>query len=111
MSRYGTAQDQARAAALASLAPGTRCPRCGWPMYATWQEARGSRLPRKLWHLDLGHWPGLAHGGPQQLRLEHAYCNRRAGQATAAARRRRALPPLRPRQRRPVTAARRRARW
>lgn len=78
---YTWEHDKARAAALAELAraPGTACPYCGHPMSADMA-------------LDLDHYPPLAiplPAGCERLRrLAHRSCNRRAGQAISAARRR-----------------------
>jgi hypothetical protein len=72
---YGSAHRSRRARLLADLArrPGQPCPRCGMPMLA------GQRL-------DLGHAsPEAKARGLPGDRLEHAACNRRAGQAITAA--------------------------
>lgn len=76
---YGAEHQRARAAALRDLAPGTACPYCGAPMDATQ-------------YLDFDHYPPLAIPIPATIqrvrRLAHRSCNRRAGQAVSAARRR-----------------------
>lgn len=76
---YGWEHQQARAAALRDLMPGDSCPYCGGPMDRTQ-------------HLDFDHYPPLAIPIPATLarvrRLAHRSCNRRAGQAISAARRR-----------------------
>lgn len=76
---YNWEHRRARAAALADLAPGTACPYCGGPM------SRGE-------YLDFDHYPPLAIPIPATIirvrRLTHRSCNRRAGQAISAARRR-----------------------
>lgn len=76
---YGWEHQQARAAALAALMPGTACPYCGGSM------DRGQ-------YLDFDHYPPLAIPLPATLvrvrRLAHRSCNRRAGQAISVARRR-----------------------
>lgn len=72
---YGSAHRARRAALLAALAraPGQPCPRCGMPMWP------GQRL-------DLGHASDEAkRRGLPGDRLEHATCNRRAGQQITAA--------------------------
>lgn len=77
--QYGWEHQQARAAALAALAPGEPCPFCRGPM------SRDQLL-------DFDHYPPLAIPIPAALerlrRLAHRSCNRRAGQAISAARRR-----------------------
>jgi hypothetical protein len=76
---YGWDHQEDRARQLAELRanPGQPCPRCGQSMYPDQR-------------LDLGHRDDLATYGtdhPSPRRLEHARCNRRAGQALGAARR------------------------
>ena len=72
---YG-AQHQATRRKLLPTAYGTPCPRCGLPML------KGQAL-------DLGHSTDLAMSSSAKGdRIEHADCNRRAGQALAAALRR-----------------------
>lgn len=77
--QYGWEHQQARAAALAALRPGDSCPFCGGLI------DRGMAL-------DFDHYPPLAIPIPATLervrRLAHRSCNRRAGQAISAARRR-----------------------
>lgn len=64
----GWRHQQERKALLASLVPGTRCPRCGEPMWPRFQD------------LDLDHAVPRAHGGAHgPKRLAHASCNRRHG--------------------------------
>ena len=63
---YGWDHQQRRTRALAALAGGEPCWRCGRPMYH-WQA------------LDLDHVVALALGGGGGDRLAHAACNRRAG--------------------------------
>lgn len=76
---YGWEHQQARAAALTNLPAGTACPYCGQPM------------SRDMF-LDFDHYPPLAIPLPANLervrRFAHRSCNRRAGQAISAARRR-----------------------
>ncbi len=74
---YGWEHQQARAKALRRLVPGTPCPfpACGQPM-------------TKDMTLDYDHYPPLALGGGGTRRLTHARCNRQAGQALGAARKR-----------------------
>jgi hypothetical protein len=72
---YGGQHKARRRQLLAQLArsPGLPCPRCGMPMHI------GMRL-------DLGHAdPAAKLRGLPGDRLEHAACNRRAGQAITAA--------------------------
>jgi hypothetical protein len=83
----GNAHQQERRRQIAALLPGAPCPRCGLPMYATPAQASRAAMPPKLWHLDLDDYPGRIYGGPQIKRLAHRYCNRRAGQRIATARR------------------------
>lgn len=75
---YGWKHQQARAAALAALMPGTACPYCGGPM-------------DRSQFLDFDHYPPLAIPLPAEIervrRFAHRSCNRRAGQAISAARR------------------------
>lgn len=77
--QYGWEHQRARVAALAALQAGEACPYCGHPMDATQ-------------HLDFDHYPPLAIPIPATLqrvrRMAHRSCNRRAGQAISAARRR-----------------------
>lgn len=76
---YGWEHQQARAAALAALAPGDSCPFCG------------GEIDRRM-ALDFDHYPPLAVPIPATLvrvrRLAHRSCNRRAGQRISATRRR-----------------------
>src|SRR5262249_28217977 len=105
----------ARKALLAAHVQGAPCPRCGLPMYSTLEAARTSGLPRHLWALDLGDWPGRFYGGPQTKRLEHASGNRAAGARLPNSLRRSKRPPRRrspqPPARKWVTQADRLARW
>jgi len=83
---YGTRHQAIRADLLATLVPGTTCPRCRKPMHR-WQQ------------LDAGHPDDRpARLGFLPSRLEHRGCNRGAGARTrnalARARRRPALDPL-----------------
>jgi len=71
----GSHHKQARKQALAAMPEGQPCARCGRPMYRT-----------QL--LELDHFPGRMYGGPQETRLSHMRCNRRAG-ARAGNRKRR----------------------
>jgi hypothetical protein len=89
----GTEHQADRKTKIARLAasPGQPCPRpwCGHaPMYATPEEAARAGLPRKLWNVELDHFPGRAYGGPQTRMLSHAFCNRKSGQLVGAAIRR-----------------------
>jgi len=73
---YGHHHRKQRATQLPH-AYGQPCPRCGQPM-----------LPGQ--DLDLGHTDDIAHGGADSpRRIEHAHCNRQAGQAVSAKRRKR----------------------
>ena len=76
---YDWEHRRARAAALRDLAPGDSCPFCGGWMDST-----------QL--LDFDHYPPLAVPIPATIervrRLAHRSCNRRAGQAISATRRR-----------------------
>jgi 5-methylcytosine-specific restriction endonuclease McrA len=64
----GYAHQRLRAALLAALVPGSRCPRCGEPMWARYQA------------LDLDHAVPRSQGGAAgPSRLAHASCNRRHG--------------------------------
>ena len=68
----GWEHQQARAAALATLVPGSPCPFCREPMFA--EHA-----------LDYDHAiPRLLGGDSGPRRLAHASCNRRAGRALQA---------------------------
>lgn len=77
--QYGWEHQRARAAALAALMPGESCPYCRQPISADM-------------YLDFDHYPPLAIPLPANIervrRLAHRSCNRRAGQAISAARRR-----------------------
>ncbi len=74
---YGWEHQQARTKALADLKakPGQPCPYCQQPMFVGMA-------------LDYDHYPPLALGGGGTRRLACARCNRRAGQALGAARKR-----------------------
>jgi hypothetical protein len=61
---YGWTHQKIRAAMLATLVPGSPCPRCSQPMWPGLQA------------LDLGHADG---DKTRYTGLEHAACNRRAG--------------------------------
>jgi hypothetical protein len=68
----GRSEQRRQRRALLPLAYGKACPYCGHPML------EGQKL-------DLDHWPPRMFAGRglaqhQQLRITHAYCNRRAGQ-------------------------------
>jgi 5-methylcytosine-specific restriction endonuclease McrA len=64
----GWQHQQLRKALLAALVPGSRCPRCGEPMWPHFQD------------LDLDHAVPRVHGGGNgPRRLAHASCNRRHG--------------------------------
>jgi 5-methylcytosine-specific restriction endonuclease McrA len=75
----GWSHQRQRKALLASLVPGSRCPRCGEPMWPHVQD------------LDLDHVVPRSQGGAGgPSRLAHSACNRRHGgqlaqQARAAA--------------------------
>lgn len=76
---YGYRHQQLRRRLL-PYAYGQPCPRCGESM-----------LPGQ--DLDLGHATDVVAGGADGPRqIEHAYCNRRAGQAISAARRKASKP-------------------
>lgn len=63
----GTPHRTDRKRKMAALIDGTRCPRCGRPMYR-WQ------------HLDLDHvTPRMLGGAGGQTVLTHRHCNRSAG--------------------------------
>lgn len=76
---YNWEHRRARAAALAALRPGDSCPYCRGLMDA------GQ-------YLDFDHYPPLSIPVPIDIervrRLAHRSCNRRAGQAISAVRRR-----------------------
>lgn len=74
---YGWSHQKARAKALDQLVDGDPCPYCQQPM------------AREM-DLDYDHYPPMAKGGTPDgpRRLAHSSCNRSAGQAIAAARRR-----------------------
>lgn len=64
---YDAGHDRTRAALLATLVPGTACPRCGRPM-----------LPSQ--DLDAGHSTARSRDRRSRAdRLEHSHCNRSAG--------------------------------
>jgi hypothetical protein len=64
----GWRHQQQRKALLASLVPGTRCPRCGEPMWPRVQD------------LDVDHVVPRSQGGAGgPVRLAHARCNRAHG--------------------------------
>ena len=62
----GWTHQQERKRQLATLRPGTPCPRCHLPMH-------------RAQLLDLDDFPGRVFGGPQTKRLAHRRCNRSAG--------------------------------
>lgn len=68
----GWQHQQARAAALRALVPGTPCPFCGDPMFAEQQLDYDHAVPRALG----------GHNGPR--RLAHSSCNRKAGRLLQA---------------------------
>jgi len=86
-SQYAWPHQKARRKAIASLVEGTRCWRCGRPMFR-WQD------------LDLDHVVPVVLGGTDSgTVLAHARCNRSAGatlgnrlRGRRRGRRRRALP-------------------
>jgi hypothetical protein len=78
--QYNSAHKQRRTRAIAALIPGSPCPRCSAPMYATPRAAVEAGLPPIYGTLHLDHiQPVMLGGANGPVQLCHARCNLVAG--------------------------------
>jgi hypothetical protein len=78
--QYNSRHKARRTRAIAALIPGSPCPRCGEPMYATPRAALEAGLPAAYGTLHLDHiQPVMLGGADGPVQLTHARCNTSAG--------------------------------
>jgi hypothetical protein len=78
--QYNSRHKTRRTQAIAALIPGTPCPRCSAPMYATPRAALEAGLPPMFGELHLDHiQPVMLGGANGPVQLTHARCNLVAG--------------------------------